>query len=58
MAHYDKQSGQIILSVEDQEILKEQSINVMKGKTPIADSIIKNILKGTEISPLILVDKK
>ncbi len=46
MAHYDKQSGQIILSPEDKEIFKRDSAELQGGRTPKADRIIKWVLTG------------
>lgn len=47
MAHYDKTSGQIILSPEDQKTFKEKASNMQNKRTPWADSIISWI-KGDE----------
>lgn len=44
MAHFDKQSGTIILSEDDKDCLREAQANMNGKRTPIADSIIKKIL--------------
>lgn len=44
MAHFDKKSGKIILSVEDEEIFKEFNQYMQTKKTPWSDSIIKKIM--------------
>lgn len=51
MAHFDQKSGQIILSADDNEVLKEASMNVMNQKNPNASRIIKTIIGPSSIIP-------
>lgn len=44
MAHFDEKSNTIILSEDDQEVLREAGKNVMNKTTPVANSIMRRIL--------------
>ncbi len=44
MAYFDEKSRTIILSEDDQEVLREAGKNVMNKTTPVANSIMRRIV--------------